>query len=58
MDSGIVSEWRWESSSEVKNGLVTWVTIDPDVSGGVIEVIVVKFEMRYRMESYFEVVNI
>jgi len=58
LDSGIVSEWRWESSSEVKNGLVTWVTIDPDVSGGVIEVIVVKFEMRYRMESYFEVVNI
>lgn len=58
MDSGIVSEWRWESSSEVKNGLVTWVTIDPDVSGGVMEVIVVKFEMRYRMESYFEVVNI
>lgn len=58
MDSGIVSVWRWESSSEVKNGLVTWVTIDPDVSGGVIEVIVVKFEMRYRMESYFEVVNI
>lgn len=58
MDSGIVSEWRWESSSEVKNGLVTWVTMDPDVSGGVMEVIVVRFEMRFRMESYFDVVSI